>query len=360
MIRYSLIRTLWVFIILATVLSINFILLKNAPQLPPPTEEGRSIYYSRQVSDGFMTVRIERDPDLVREARESRPTFLNRLPRNSDFFHEGDQIRIFEPVPLIQQYFSWVNNIVTEWNWGVSTWVQPNVEVFEILMSRIPVTIRLNLVALFFYIPIGFALGILAALRKNTLVDNFISVFVMVMISLPSFVIMTFLVLIFAFGLGWLPTSFPSSDVTGAVQYTALVLPVLGLSFGAIASLTRTSRAELTEVLTSEFLLLARTKGLSQTQAVLRHALRNSMVPLVPGIIGSFVGLLSGSVIIELIYAIPGTGRIFIRAMTQNQYDFNLILAITAFYTVVGLFAILLVDLSYGFVDPRIRMGARK
>ncbi len=360
MIRYTLIRTLWVFIILAMVLSINFILLKNAPQYPPADVDQRATYYARQVSDGLMTVRLERDPEVIRFARENNAAFRASLHRNADFFFEEGQLRIFEPVPLIQQYFSWVNNIVNDWNWGVSTWVQPNVEVFEILLSRMPVTIRLNLIALFFYIPVGFALGIIAALRKDTFLDNFISVFVMIMISLPSFVIMTFLVLIFAFGLEWFPTSFPPSDVTGSVRYTGFVLPVLGLTFGAIASLTRTSRAELTEVLTSEFLLLARTKGLSQTQAVLRHALRNSMVPLVPGIIGSFVGLLTGSVIIELIYAIPGTGRIFIRAMTQNQYDVNLILAITAFYTVVGLFAILLVDLSYGFVDPRIRMGARK
>jgi ABC-type dipeptide/oligopeptide/nickel transport system permease component len=84
------------------------------------------------------------------------------------------------------------------------------------------------------------------------------------------------------------------------------------------------------------------------------------MVPLVPGIIGSFVGLLSGSVIIEVIYSIPGTGRIFIRAMAQNNYDFNLILGITAFYTIISLFAILLVDLSYGLVDPRIRIGAKR
>ena len=119
-------------------------------------------------------------------------------------------------------------------------------------------------------------------------------------------------------------------------------------------------RWELSEVLTSEFLLLARTKGLTRRQAVIRHAMRNSMVPLVPGIIGSFVGLLSGSVIIERIYSIPGTGRIFLRAMTQSNYDYNLILGITAFYTIISLFAVLLVDLSYGIVDPRIRMGARK
>lgn len=364
MLRYTMIRTVWVFIILVTILSINFILLKNAPEYPPTIEEQREIYYARQVSDGYMTIELERDPEMVetirQELRDPSASDEYTLIRNAWYRDEGDQFRIYKPVPLINQYFNWVRNIVTEWNWGVSTRVQANVPVFDILLSRIPVTFQLNIVALFFYIPIGFTLGIVAALRKNSFLDNFISVAVMILISLPSFVTMTFLVLVFGYGLGWLPVQFPPADVTGSIRYTAFILPVLGLSFGALASLTRTSRAELSEVLTSEFLLLARTKGLSQTQAVLRHAMRNSMVPLVPGIIASFVGLLSGSVIIEVIYSIPGTGRIFIRAMTQNNYDFNLILGITAFYTVISLFAILLVDLSYGLVDPRIRMGARK
>ena len=187
-----------------------------------------------------------------------------------------------------------------------------------------------------------------------------ISFFVMVFISVPSFVVMTMLVMIFGFQLSWFPAQWPASDIEGSIQYLALVLPVLGLSFGAIAGLTRTTRAELTEVLTSEFVLLARTKGLTRRQAVIRHAMRNSMVPLVPGIIFSFVGLLSGSVIIERIYSIPGTGRIYLRAMTEGQYDYNLIMGITAFYTIIGLSAVLLVDLSYGIVDPRIRMGARR
>lgn len=364
MIRYTLIRTVWVFVILVTVLSINFVLLKNAPEFPPLDEDQANIYYARQVSDGYMTIELERDPEMVQMIREkisnpnNHPDF--ELIRNARYVDEGTQFRIFRPVPLINQYFSWVRNIVTDWNWGVSTRVQANVPVHSILLSRMPVTVRLNLIALVFYIPIGFMLGIIAALRKDTVLDNSISVSVMILISLPSFVTMTFLVLIFGYGLNWLPPQFPPADVTGSVRYLGYILPVLGLSFGAIASLTRVSRAELTEVLTSEFLLLARTKGLSRTQAVLRHAMRNSMVPLVPGIIGSFVGLLSGSVIIEVIYSIPGTGRIFIRAMTPNNYDFNLILGITAFYTVISLFAILLVDLSYGLVDPRIRIGARK
>lgn len=354
MIRYTIVRTVWIFVILFTVVSISFSLLRLAPEYPPPTEDEREIYYERQVSDGLMTRRLEKDPDTIEAIREDEIEFHE----NAYVIDEGDQLRIYEPIPIPRQYLTFINNLFTDFNWGVSQTIQPNVEVFDVVRSRIPVTMMLNLIALVFYIPIGFTLGIIAALKKNGLIDNIISFSVMIFISIPSFVIMSLLLLIFGFQLGWFLTQYPSQDIQGFVRISSVFLPVLGLSFGALASLTRVTRAELSEVLTSEFLLLARTKGLTRTQAVIKHAMRNSMVPLVPGIIFSFVGLLSGSVVIEKIYGIPGTGRIYIDAMQEN--DYNLVLGITAFYTIVSLFAVLLVDLSYGIVDPRIRMGAKK
>lgn len=357
MVKYTLVRTLWVFIVLAIILSLNFVLLKIAPSYPPVTENDRNIYYTRQVVDGYMTMRVETDPIIVQQLRDD--TYVRDPHAWYKWEPQFNQYRIYEPVPIAVQYFRWVRNVVVDWNWGLSTRFAVNTPVFEVLESRIPVTLKLNLISLFFYIPIGFGLGILAALKKNSAVDNAISFGVMIFISIPSFVVMTFLVMLFAYTLDWVPSQYLASDIGGIIGID-MILPVLGLSFGAIAGLTRVTRAELTEVLTSEFLLLARTKGLTRQQAVIRHAMRNSMVPLIPGIIGSFVGLLSGSVIIEQIYGVPGTGTIFLRAMELNNYDYNLILGITAFYTVISLFAVLLVDLSYGIVDPRIRMGARK
>ncbi len=372
--RYILVRTVWIFIIIYIILSLNFLLLKLAPEFPPTTEDDRDIYYQQQVTDGYMTKRKVTDEAEV----EAIETMILEGTSDCDkcYYKPDDSLNpqeytVFEPVPLAQQYFKWVGNIITKWNWGLSTQVKVNTPVFDVLIgrnadgsysgaSRIGTTMRLNLIALFFYIPIGFTLGIIAALNKNSWIDNLISFFVMVFISVPSFVVMTMLVMIFGFQLQWVPDQWQATFVDTSLQVKAYILPVLGLSFGAIAGLTRTTRAELTEVLTSEFLLLARTKGLTRRQSVIRHAMRNSMVPLVPGIIGSFVGLLSGSVIIEKIYGVPGTGLIYLTAMTEGQYDFNLILGITAFYTIISLFAVLLVDLSYGIVDPRIRMGARR
>ena len=355
--RYILVRIGWIFMILFMILSMNFMLLKLAPEYPPTEKNERDIYYARQVSQGYMTEDIITDEDLVKALREDHSL---RDPRYY-YSDEETQFRVYMPVPIVIQYTVWLKNIVTKWDWGVSTRIQVNVPAFQILKERMPVTLKLNLIALVVYIPIGFALGIVAALKSDTATDNVISFLVMIFISIPSFVLMMLMLLLFGYKLGWVPTQFPASDIKNFwLQLRGMILPVLGLSFGSIAGLTRLTRAELKEVLTSEFLLLARTKGLTKNQAVIKHGMRNSMVPLVPSIIGSFVGLLSGSVIIEQIYGIPGTGRIFVRAMAIGNYDYNVILTVTAFYTIISLFAILLVDLSYGIVDPRIRMGARK
>jgi ABC-type dipeptide/oligopeptide/nickel transport system permease component len=159
----------------------------------------------------------------------------------------------------------------------------------------------------------------------------------------------------------FLPSPFPLVGVESFKEIAkGFVIPVLAMGLPSIAGLTRLLRAELSEVLTSEFVLLAKTKGLSHTQAVLRHAIRNSLVPMVPIIIGSFAGLLGGSFIMESVYAIPGVGRITLQALSFQNYDYNVIMSSSAFYGIIGLVTVLIVDLSYGLIDPQIRMGARK
>ena len=133
---------------------------------------------------------------------------------------------------------------------------------------------------------------------------------------------------------------------------------ILSLSLGVIASFTRTTRAELTEVLTSEFMLLARTKGLTKMQATIRHAMKNCMVVVLPGIFGEFIGIMGGSLIIEKIFAIPGTGGLYLNSI--NGRDYPIFLMLTEFNTVIGLAANIIVDISYGFIDPRVRMGSKK
>ena len=141
-------------------------------------------------------------------------------------------------------------------------------------------------------------------------------------------------------------------------MFLSILGPIMAGSFGVIAGFTRTTRAELTEVLTSDFMLLARTKGLTKTQATIRHAMRNCFVVVVPAIFGQFIGILGGSLILERIFAIPGVGGLTLNAI--NGRDYNLFMLTTIFYTAIGLVASVVVDISYGFIDPRIRMGSKK
>ena len=135
-------------------------------------------------------------------------------------------------------------------------------------------------------------------------------------------------------------------------------LAVLSLGFGVVAGLTRYTRAELSEVLTGDYMLLARTKGLTKAQAISRHALRNAMVVILPMIIGEFIGILGGSMIIENIFGIPGIGNLYINSI--NVRDYNFFMALNVFYTAIGLVSGIVIDISYGFIDPRIRMGSKK
>ena len=136
-----------------------------------------------------------------------------------------------------------------------------------------------------------------------------------------------------------------------------MIPAVICLSFGSIAGYARYTRAELTEVLTSEFMLLARTKGLTKAQATTRHALRNAMVPIFPSIIGEFISVMSGSLIIESIFSIPGVGGMYLDAINNKDYDSFMMLS--GFYILIGLLAGIIIDISYGIIDPRIRMGAK-
>ena len=254
--------------------------------------------------------------------------------------------------PILIKYFNWIKGVFTG-NWGVSVVYEVGQNPWTILTRFIPFTISI-IWPLLIATPLGFLFGIIAALRKNKPTDYIISLLVMICISVPSFVFVT-LLMINASNMG-LPIQFRAADQANWKDY---IIPVIALSVGPIASLTRITRAELTEVLTSEYLLLARTKGLNRFQATIRHALRNSLLPLVPSIIGSFVGIMFGSLVIEQIYGIKGVGGILLTAISETQPDHDLAMAALSFYTIIDLVTILIVDLAYGIVDPRIRMGAR-
>ncbi len=264
--------------------------------------------------------------------------------------------------PLLTQYWIYLKNIFVNWDFGTSWYIQFREPAWDLLTSRILPTVMVNFGSLIVGIPIGILTGVLAAIKKNTWIDSLISTLVIVFISVPSYVY-AFLVQYFLyFKLGLIPATVYSLADAGGSWFTwkmiySMIGPILALSFGEIAGLCRFTRAELTETLTSDYMLLARTKGLTRAQATIRHALKNAMVPILPMIIGSFVSVLSGSMIIEQIFSIPGVGRLYI--MSINLFDYDVFMMDTIFYTFIGLLAGIVVDLSYGFIDPRIRMGER-
>ena len=231
-------------------------------------------------------------------------------------------------------------------------------EATVIIGERLGYSIRINILSVLFSVPIGILLGIWAALKKNTMTDHVISTLVMVFISIPSFVLIIFLLLIFGYKLGWVPTKWPNPTDPLSYKILGYILPVFCLSFGSICGYCRFTRAELCEVMESDYLLLARTKGLTKKQAILRHALRNAMVPIVPSILAEFIGILGGSMILEGLYGIPGIGKLFIESLEYK--DYNILFVDMAIFTTISLLAGVVLDISYGFIDPRIRMGAKK
>ena len=259
--------------------------------------------------------------------------------------------------PVYQQYFLFLKGLVLDGDWGVSIKVRPNVEVFDVIKDRIPASMALNVCALVLAIPLGILSGTIAALFKNKLPDYVISLMVIVCISVPSFIFASTMQYFLAGKLHWFPVIYsPKGELMKKAW--SMVLPVVALTFSPVATITRYLRGELIETLSSEYMLLARTKGLKKSQAVIRHAFRNSMVPMANIIIPMFTHILGGSLVVETIFSVPGLGGIMVDAI--NASDYSLAMGAMLFYSLISVATIFVVDISYGIIDPRIRVGGKK
>ena len=261
--------------------------------------------------------------------------------------------------PIYVQYFLYWKHILRG-NLGLGEQMYVGQEVADIIRGKIPYTVAVNLYAILLAIPIGLGLGIYAALRKNRWQDHAISTAVVLFISVPSYVYAFLVQYLLCYRTGWFPLTAASRQEAALISIPMLksMFPaVLSLAFGTVAALTRFARAELADAMTGEYMLLARTKGLSRRQLIARHALPNAMVPILPMILGEFVGILGGSLIIEGIFGIPGVGSLYTTAISVRDYNF--FMALTFFYTLIGLLSSLMVDISYSLTDPRIQIGER-
>ena len=285
-----------------------------------------------------ITVQIGQDADILKAQLEARGYYD----------------------PIFVQFVNYLRRIFLFGDFGIGVNMPEfrNQPVWDVFVSQLPPTVLINVYSSLFAVPLGLGLGIYAALRKNKWQDHTISTLVMVLISVPSYVTAFLLQYLICFRWDLLPLTMQSGyDYFTWDMFKSMLPAVLAMSFGSIAGYCRFTRAELTEVLTGEYLLLARTKGLTKKQSIFRHALRNAMVPIFPMIIGEFISVLSGSLILEQIFSIPGVGRLYLNSINSLDYDFFMLLS--GFYTFIGLAAGIVIDISYGFIDPRIRMGAK-
>ena len=293
------------------------------------------------------------DPEIVYGILEGRGWITNVQKGENNLY-------TYDRVPILIQLGTYVKRIFLEGDFGVVTTYGEyiNQPVWKVFVEHLPPTILLNIYSSLIGVPIGLGLGIFAALKKNKWQDQLINIVVILLISTPSIVLGLLIQYVFCFKLQWFPLLMSTSNDYFTWEVFHSMLPaVFALCLGSIAGYARYTRAELSEVLTSEFMLLARTKGLTKGQAIARHAMRNSMVVIFPAILGEFIGVLSGSLIIESMFGVNGVGGLYLNSINFQDYDFFMLLS--AFYTLVGLTAGIVIDISYSIIDPRIRMGAK-
>lgn len=300
-----------------------------------------------------VTVQVGQDAKILYSQLEARGYICNVV------FNENGTVN-FDYVPVMTQFWNYLVRIFRHGDFGIGVTLAEyrNQPVWDVFVEKLPPTVLINVYSTIIGVPIGLGLGIVAALKKNKWQDHLINVIVILLISLPSMVLGLVIQYVFCFKLNWFPLTMNSGyDYFSWPMFKSMLPAVFSLCLGSIAGYCRYTRAELSEVLTNEFMLLARTKGLTRRQATIRHALRNAMVPIFPSILSEFVAVLSGSLIIEAMFSIPGVGGLYLNSIVYQDYDFFMLLS--GFYTLVGLVAGIVVDISYGFIDPRIRMGAK-
>lgn len=293
------------------------------------------------------------DPEVVMKTLEGRGWITNISKGSNGVWN-------YDRVPIMLQFGNYISRIVTKGDFGIATTYGEylNMNIWQVFVNHLPPTILINIYSTLIGVPIGLALGIIAALKKNKWQDQLINIVIILLISVPSIVLALMIQYVFCFKLNWFPlTMSVSNDYFTWPVFRSMLPSVFALCLGSIAGYARYTRAELSEVLTGEFMLLARTKGLTKRQAIYRHAMRNSMVVIFPSILSEFVSVLSGSLIIEKMFGVNGVGGLYLNSITFQDYDFFMLLS--GFYTLVSLAAGIVIDISYGFIDPRIRMGAK-
>lgn len=261
--------------------------------------------------------------------------------------------------PIHERYFNWLKMVLTL-NFGKS--FVDGRDVKEKIIDRLPITVTLNLLSLLFIFSVAIPIGVYSALKPGSVFDRALTVFVFTGFSVPTFWLALLGMIIFGVNLGWLPISGIQSVGAEALPFHErlldwfkhLILPVVIMSFTGLAGMSRYTRSSMLEALRQEYVRTARAKGLPERAVILKHALRNALLPVVTLLGLAIPGLIGGSVIFESIFSIPGMGQLFYASAMARDYPTIMgILLIGALLTLLGN---LIADIAYFFVDPRIRI----
>ena len=253
--------------------------------------------------------------------------------------------------PIIVQFFNYVKNML-QGDFGVSYKISKNTPISQLIQTRLPISIGIGGMAVALGAIAGLLLGLLAALKHNTIWDTLATIISVIGVSVPSYVFALALSYNFGFKLQWFPMLFSQKDIMGSS-----VLPSISLSMFTMASIARFTRSEMLEVLGSDYMLLAESKGLSGPALIFRHALRNALIPIVTVLAPLIVDLMTGSLVVEKIFAIPGVGSLLVNAI--QSIDYNVVISLSFIYSAMYIAIMLVVDLLYGVIDPRIRLAKK-
>lgn len=261
--------------------------------------------------------------------------------------------------PKIVRYGKWMGGILKGDFGQSSVYKKPVIDVVQTPMKN---TIFINMFSIVLALGITIPLGIICAVKRNSVFDNAVQVFTIIGYSIPVFIISLVSIYFFSVKLGWFPVSgmnTPNFEGTKIQWFFDrmyyLALPLIVMTIGSLGGMTRYVRAAMIEALRMDYIRTARAKGLREKVVIYSHAWRNALLPVITLIIGWFMSIFSGSLVIERMFNLNGMGKFYIDALT-NQ-DYNIALAVQMFYMVLALAGNLIIDLSYGLVDPRVRVN---
>ncbi len=253
--------------------------------------------------------------------------------------------------PVIVQFCKYVVNIF-HGDFGVSYNISKNTPISQLIKLRLPISIRIGFQAVFIGAVIGLILGIIAAIWHNSIWDTISTIISVIGVSIPSYVFALALSYQFGFKLRWFPMLFTDRHL-----FASMVLPSVSLCMFTLASIARFTRTEMLESLNSDYMLLAESKGIYGFRLVARHALRNTLIPIITVLAPLIVDLMTGSLVVEKIFSIPGVGSLLVTAIQSN--DYNVVIALSFIYSALYIGIMLVVDILYGIIDPRIRLSAK-